>query len=174
MLRTLSPAPAQSVVLDQVAEIPWYVWCSAIAVDIHHGRTSTGTSRGTLRSGRDTFWTPAHLCIHFGAILAGLSSTYLILTTTFGKNHVGQGSAVKDLGRILRALRNLRLAPGAGLRCLTSAPFDDWWHSAFGLDVQIISPPHVVLLILGIFILVLGGLLLIIAEMNLENLETRR
>ena len=31
-------------------------------------------------------------------------------------------------------------------------------NSAFGLDVQIISPPHVVL-ILGIFILGLGGLL---------------
>ena len=61
--------------------------------------------------GRDTFWTPAHLCIHFGAILAGLSSTYLILTTTFGKNHVAAGIRSKDLG-ILRALRNLRLALG--------------------------------------------------------------
>ena len=28
---------------------------------------------------------------------------------------------------------------------LTSAPFDDWWHNAYGLDVKILSPPHVVL-----------------------------
>jgi hypothetical protein len=55
---------------------------------------------------------------------------------------------------------------------LTSAPFDDWWHNAFGLDVQILSPPHVVL-ILGIFILGLGGLFLIVAEMNRANDETR-
>src|SRR5260370_29977664 len=54
----------------------------------------------------------------------------------------------------------------------TSAPFDDWWHNAFGLDVQIISPPHVILF-LGIFILGLGGLFLIIAEMNRANEQTR-
>jgi len=28
---------------------------------------------------------------------------------------------------------------------LASAPFDDWWHNAYGLDVRIISPPHMVL-----------------------------
>ena len=28
---------------------------------------------------------------------------------------------------------------------LTSAPFDDWWHNAYGLDVKIVSPPHMVL-----------------------------
>ncbi len=27
---------------------------------------------------------------------------------------------------------------------ITSAPFDDWWHNAYGLDVKILSPPHVV------------------------------
>ena len=32
---------------------------------------------------------------------------------------------------------------------LTSAPFDNWWHNAYGLDVKIVSPPHT-LLILGI------------------------
>ena len=25
---------------------------------------------------------------------------------------------------------------------LTSAPFDDWWHNAYGLDVKVLSPPH--------------------------------
>ena len=32
-----------------------------------------------------------------------------------------------------------------GVAMLASAPFDDWWHNAYGLDVQIISPPHMVL-----------------------------
>src|SRR5215475_7895998 len=161
--------PAQSAVLDRVAEIPWYVWCSAIAV--------TSTAVGLYWDiswhtsiGRDTFWTPAHLCIHFGAILTGLSSTYLIFTTTFGKNQFGQGSAVKIWGFYgpLGAFVSL----WGGLTMLTSAPFDDWWHNAFGLDVQILSPPHVVL-ILGIFVLGLGGLFLVVAEMNRARPEAR-
>ena len=162
-------AASQSAILDRVAAVPWYVWCSAIAV--------TSTAVGLywdiswhMSIGRDTFWTPAHLCIHFGAILAGLSSTYLILATTFGKNRVGQESSVKIWG--FYGPLGTFVSLWGGLTMLTSAPFDNWWHNAFGLDVQIISPPHVVL-ILGIFILGLGGLFLIIAEMNRANEQTR-
>src|SRR5258708_37588496 len=96
---------------------------------------------------------------------------YLILATTFGKNRAAQESSVK-IGGFCGPLGTF-VSLWGGLTMLTSAPFDDWWHNAFGLDVQIISPPHVVL-ILGIFILGLGGLLLIIAEMNRVNEETRR
>jgi hypothetical protein len=160
---------SQSAVASRISAIPWYVWFAAIAV------TSTAVGlywdiswHSTI--GRDTFWTPAHLCIHFGAILAGFSSTYLILTTTFGKNRARRDSSIKVWGFYgpLGAFVSL----WGGLTMLTSAPFDDWWHNAFGLDVQILSPPHVVL-ILGIFILGLGGLFLIIAEMNRANEETR-
>ena len=48
---------------------------------------------------------------------------------------------------------------------LTSAPFDNWWHNAYGLDVRIISPPHA-LLAIGIFSIVVGALLLTLAEQN--------
>src|ERR1700746_968916 len=162
-------ATSQSGALARVAVIPWYVWCSAVAV--------TSTTVGLYWDiswhtsiGRDTFWTPAHLCIHFGAILAGLSSTYLILTTTFGKNRAKKEFSVRIWG--FYGPLGTFVALWGGLTMLTSAPFDDWWHNAFGLDVQILSPPHVVL-ILGIFILGLGGLFLIIAEMNRANVETR-
>ncbi len=90
-------APSPSVVLNRAASIPWYVWSSAIAV--------TATTVGLcwdiswdMSIGRDTFWTPADLCIHFGAIVAGLSSIYLILSTTFGKNRVAQEYSVKIWG----------------------------------------------------------------------------
>src|SRR5678809_563775 len=33
--------------------------------------------------GRDTFWTPAHLFIQAGGLIAGLSSGYVALHTTF-------------------------------------------------------------------------------------------
>ena len=48
---------------------------------------------------------------------------------------------------------------------LTSAPFDDWWHSAYGLDVKILSPPHVVLA-LGVQMIQFGVLIMILGEMN--------
>jgi hypothetical protein len=160
---------SQSAVSSGVSAIPWYVWSAAIAV------TSTAVGlywdiswHSTI--GRDTFWTPAHLCIHFGAILAGFSSTYLILSTTFGKNRAWRESSIKVWG--FYGPLGAFVALWGGLTMLTSAPFDDWWHNAFGLDVQILSPPHVVL-ILGIFILGLGGLFLIIAEMNRANEEIR-
>jgi len=56
---------------------------------------------------------------------------------------------------------------------LTSAPFDNWWHNAYGLDVRIISPPHAVLAI-GIYSIVVGALLLTLAQQNRAESETQR
>ena len=154
---------------DPVRGVSWYVWASTLAV--------TATSVGLywdiswhMSIGRDTFWTPAHLGIHFGAVVAGISSAFLILSTTFGRKRDQQGAAVKLWGFYgpLGAFVSL----WGGLAMLTSAPFDDWWHNAFGLDVQIMSPPHVVL-ILGIFTLGLGGLFLIVSEMNRAEAKVR-
>jgi hypothetical protein len=52
-----------------------------------------------------------------------------------------------------------------GVAMLASAPFDDWWHNAYGLDVQIISPPHMVLAA-GFFGIELGTVMLLLAFMN--------
>jgi hypothetical protein len=46
-----------------------------------------------------------------------------------------------------------------------SAPFDDWWHNAYGLDVEILSPPHVVLSA-GIFGIGVGAMLMALARQN--------
>ena len=48
---------------------------------------------------------------------------------------------------------------------VTSAPFDNWWHNAYGLDVRILSPPHMVLA-LGIGGIGVGALLLRLAWQN--------
>ena len=55
---------------------------------------------------------------------------------------------------------------------LVSAPFDDWWHNAYGLDVKIISPPHMVLAT-GFFGIEFGTILLLLAFMNRAG-ETER
>jgi hypothetical protein len=57
------------------------------------------------------------------------------------------------------------VAGWGGIAMMTSAPFDNWWHNAYGLDVKIVSPPHT-LLILGLRGVSFGILFLILAEMN--------
>src|SRR4051812_22921329 len=40
--------------------------------------------------GRDTFWTPAHLLIQAGGLIAGMSSGYVALRTTFRGTEAGK------------------------------------------------------------------------------------
>jgi hypothetical protein len=56
---------------------------------------------------------------------------------------------------------------------LVSAPFDDWWHNAYGLDVKILSPPHL-LLAIGILGIHLGALIFVLAERNAAAGARRR
>jgi hypothetical protein len=113
--------------------------------------------------GRDTFWTPAHLAIHLGGILCGLAGGAVALTTTFGGSAAQRAVAVRFWG--FRAPLGVWVAIWGTLAMLTSAPFDDWWHNAYGLDVKIISPPHV-LLAAGILATQLGAMLQALAAQN--------
>ncbi len=153
----------------RVSAVPWYVWSAALAV--------TSTTVGLYWDiswhrgiGRDTFWTPAHLAIQFGAVLTGLSCAYLILHTTFARSDASRENSVKIWG--LRGPLGAFIAAWGGFCMLTSAPFDNWWHNSYGLDVKILSPPHVVLLV-GIFAMGAGGLILTTGRMNLSAGESR-
>ena len=142
--------------------IPWYLWCAALAVTSvtlgAHWDVSWHRSIG-----RDTFWTPAHMAIYACGILAGICCGYLILTTTFRRVPELVASSVSVFG--FRAPLGAFLAAWGGIAMLTSAPFDNWWHAAYGLDVKIISPPHT-LLMLGIFAIDVGAFFLIASAMN--------
>jgi hypothetical protein len=120
--------------------------------------------------GRDTFWTPAHIVIHMCGILAGISCGYLILTTTFDSRSPLRDSSVRIWG--FRAPLGAFLAAWGGIAMITSAPFDNWWHDAYGLDVKILSPPHM-LLAAGIIAVHLGALILILGNMNRAQDESR-
>jgi hypothetical protein len=125
--------------------------------------------------GRDTFWTPAHLAIYLGGLLAGLSAGRLALTTTFANPPgaapaAGLAQAVSDQATTVRfwgfrAPLGAWVAIWGAFAMLTSAPFDDWWHRAYGLDVKIISPPHVVLAA-GIFAVAFGVMLQAVSVQN--------
>jgi hypothetical protein len=113
--------------------------------------------------GRDTFWTPAHLAIYACGVLAGISCAFLILSTTFRTAAPLKEASVKIWG--FRGPLGAFIAAWGGVAMITSAPFDDWWHNAYGLDVKILSPPHV-LLIMGMVGVQLGALILILGQMN--------
>jgi hypothetical protein len=113
--------------------------------------------------GRDTFWTPAHLAIHFGGILAGSVGGWLAFRHTFLAGAEDRSASVGIFGA--RAPLGAWVAMWGAVAMITSAPFDNWWHNAYGLDVKIISPPHV-LLGVGMLGISLGALLLGLAHQN--------
>jgi hypothetical protein len=122
--------------------IPWLVWANVIAsVCIATGLYWDISWHETI--GRDSFWTPAHLLIQLGAVLGATVSGWAIMRTTFGGDAEARANSVKVLG--FRGPLGAFIAAWGGGAMLTSAPFDNWWHEAYGLDVKIISPPHMLL-----------------------------
>jgi len=113
--------------------------------------------------GRDTFWTPAHMGIYLGGVVAGLTSGIVALRTTFAGTEAERGTAVLFWG--FRAPFGAWVCIWGAFAMLTSAPFDDWWHNAYGLDVKIISPPHM-LLAAGIAAIQTGAMLMALAWQN--------
>ena len=116
--------------------------------------------------GRDTFWTPAHLLIQAGGLVAGLSSGYVALKSTFARDVASRATTVSFWG--FRAPLGAWVCIWGCLAMVTSAPFDNWWHDAYGLDVRIVSPPHTVLA-MGIAAIGVGALLLALAWQNREG-----
>lgn len=104
------------------------------------------------------------MAIYFGGILGGLTCGWLVIRTTFFATPEEQAGAVRLWG--FRGPLGAWVTIWGALGMLTSAPFDDWWHNAYGLDVKILSPPHAVLA-MGMWAIVLGALMLILREQNL-------
>ncbi len=151
------------------AAIPRPVWCSVLAVTSAmigvHGDISWHRSIG-----RDAFFTAPHLAIYLSGVLGGIVAAWLILGTTFGPDEA-RASSVRVFG--FRGPLGAFVLAWGGIAMLTSAPFDNWWHNAYGLDVRIISPPHA-LLSLGILSVEFGALLLVLGYMNRSAGPARR
>ena len=145
-----------AVGVGQRPAVPWYLWCSALAVTSAYIGGYWDIS-WHMSIGRDTLWSPPHMVVYLGATVAGLAASWVVLRTTFAGTDAERAEGVRVLG--------FRGPTGAFFCCwgagamLTSAPFDDWWHNAYGLDVRIISPPHAVLGI-GMVAVQLGAMLI--------------
>jgi hypothetical protein len=161
-MESVARIPAVQPRVERAAALPWYL------VTMLFGSTSIVVGllwdiSWHMSIGRDTFWTPAHMAIYLGGVLAGLSGGWLALKTTFAGTPEERGAAVRFWG--FRAPLGAWVAVWGALAMITSAPFDDWWHNAYGLDVKIISPPHMVLAA-GMITIQIGAMLLALAWQN--------
>ncbi len=161
-MQTSVAAQAGAVPNVRTAALPWYVVAMAVgATSIVIGVIWDISWHSTI--GRDSFWTPAHIAIYLGGVVGGLCGGWLAIKTTFFGTPAEKASAVRFWG--FRAPLGAWVAIWGSIAMITSAPFDDWWHNAYGLDVEILSPPHT-LLALGMFGVTLGALLLAVAQQN--------
>src|SRR6202158_762702 len=165
----LAATTVQARSTAQAGTIPWYVWCCAAAV-MSSAVGGVWDISWHESIGRDSFWTPAHVLIYLCGVLAGVACGYLILSTTFKNRSPLRAASVSMWG--FRGPLGAFICAWGGVAMITSAPFDNWWHAAYGLDVKIISPPHT-LLALGMTAIRFGTLVLILSEMNRAHVECR-
>lgn len=116
--------------------------------------------------GRDGLLSAPHLAIYLGGVTAGIFSGYRVLKITLAGTVYEKAKSIKFWGVFYGSLGNLFCIWGA-IAMLTSAPFDDWWHNTYGLDVTILSPPHTVLL-LGMIMIQFGAIISVLSYQNLE------
>ena len=113
--------------------------------------------------GRDTFWSPPHVLEQIAALVAGASCGWLVLRMSFGADTAAQGRGVRFWG--FRGPLGAWVCIWGTLMMLASAPFDNWWHNAYGLDVKIMSPPHAVLA-WGMIGIQIGAMLMALSRQN--------
>jgi hypothetical protein len=155
-------AAGESRPVARAGAVPWYLTAVTLA--------STSVIIGLLWDiswhrtiGRDAFLTPAHLAIYLGAVIAGIACGSLAIKTTFAGAPEERAISVRFWG--FRAPLGAWVCIWGSFAMLTSAPFDNWWHNAYGLDVQILSPPHAVLG-LGMIGIEIGAMLMVLAHQN--------
>ena len=169
----VAAAGARARVTERTAAIPWYIWCclGGIISSAIGGEWDISWHKSI---GRDSFWTPAHVLIYLCGVLAGLACGYLILSITFRKDRRPRATSISMWG--FQGPLGAFICAWGAVAMITSAPFDNWWHGAYGLDVKILSPPHM-LLALGMLAIRFGTVVMILAEMHraegayLEKLE---
>jgi hypothetical protein len=147
---TTVPAPLWAAAIASTCVIVGLLW------DISWHRTI----------GRDAFLTPAHVAIYLGAVIAGIACGTLALIQTFAGGRAARAETVGFWG--FRAPLGAWVCIWGSFAMLTSAPFDNWWHDAYGLDVEILSPPHTVLG-LGMIGIEIGAMLMVLAHQNREG-----
>jgi hypothetical protein len=110
--------------------------------------------------GPDTFFTAPHLVLYGGVAIAGLTSLAMVLLTTWYARR-GAPAALAGttaiLGGRFRGPAGYIIGGFGALFFLLFGLMDQWWHTLYGFDVTLVSPPHVGL-ILSIMVTMAGCL----------------
>lgn len=121
--------------------------------------------------GPDTFWTKSHLFFYAGAALSGLISLWVLITSTRrfhrGSRAVTAANTTPFLG-YFRAPVGFLISGLGALSFILMGLFDLWWHTVFGFDITLLSPPHFGLLFSGVAICI-GGVYAFASEANLAR-----
>ena len=165
------PGTADSVSTTSKTSTEWTIYAVLVAsASIVVGLVWDISWHRTI--GRDTFWSPPHLLQQAGAVISGLSCGYLALSTTFAGT-VEQRSESVRFWRLFHAPIGAWVCIWGTIMMITSAPFDNWWHNAYGLDVKIISPPHIILAS-GMIAIEIGAILMALGAQNRATDESER
>jgi len=155
----------------RAATVPWHLFGAVFgATSIVIGVIWDISWHMTI--GRDSFWTPAHLAMYLGGLVAGVSSGWTVLQSTFAPPTSAHRQSSVQFWHFFHGPLGAWVCIWGTFAMLTSAPFDDWWHNAYGLDVEILSPPHSVLA-LGMIAVAFGALLLALGLQNRSSDEMR-
>ena len=86
--------------------------------------------------GRDSFWIPPHTMMYVAVALSGLIALAVVLGDTLRR-----ADALSAMLGFRAPLGFFILGLGV-LQMLISAPFDDWWHRRYGVDVSVVGLWH--------------------------------
>lgn len=132
-----------SSVSERVAAIPWTLWAAFAGVVIF--RIGTMVDVAWHKSvGRDEFWTPGHTTMGVGGWLFGIAAFCEIVAASRAGATLRREATAKILG--LHGPVGAFLLVWANIAMFASSPFDDWWHKTYGLDLQFVTPPHLLLM----------------------------
>ena len=150
------------VATTRTSTLPWYCYAVVLgAACIPLGAIWDISWHLTI--GRDSFWTPAHIMIYLGGTVPGCICGWLVLKSTFWPGLGERDATVRLWG--FRGPIGAWVTIWGSFVMLLAAPFDDWWHNAYGLDVEILSPPHTILA-LGMYAVAIGALIFMVSWRN--------
>jgi hypothetical protein len=124
--------------------------------------------------GRDWFWTPPHALIYSCVGGGGLIALVMVLVETwrYRKGYVDDQSTVCIL-RVFHAPLGYVVVGYGALAALFAAPFDNYWHQLYGIDISLWSPFHI-MGVTGCFIGTLGIVYVLASEIAVERKSERK
>ncbi len=96
--------------------------------------------------GPDSFFTAPHLVLYGGIAISGVTCLAMVLLTTFYARRgaaTALDGATAILGGRFRGPVGYIVGGFGALFFLLYGGLDQWWHTLYGFDVTLVSPPHI-------------------------------